>query len=197
MSDFFLGGDTSRFEGDFSSFCVVRTARTGSRTGSGPYCGWTESMSHHLETMGNHCWLALESVSWVAKWISSIHSVARSRPAVLMPTFFIRPLKRTILGADSRCSPATPGSTFPVALDRLVDQLKLVGKSMKWLWGKNRYPKWNPGKWKHGPKPVVPWWFHFDPHPNRPDKHLSTIQTTTCGCAWLGFCEPLMPRPPY
>ena len=23
----------------------------------------------------------------------------------------------------------------------------------------------NPGKWKHGPKLVVPWWFNFDPYP--------------------------------
>ena len=22
-----------------------------------------------------------------------------------------------------------------------------------------------PGKWKHGPKPAVPWWFNFAPHP--------------------------------
>ena len=35
-----------------------------------------------------------------------------------------------------------------------------------WLWVKNRYPKWNPSKWKPGPKPVVPWWFHFDPYPH-------------------------------
>ena len=21
-----------------------------------------------------------------------------------------------------------------------------------------------PGKWQHGPKPAVPWWFNFDPH---------------------------------
>ena len=34
------------------------------------------------------------------------------------------------------------------------------------LWVKNRYPNWNPSKWKHGPKPVVPWWFNFDPNPN-------------------------------
>ena len=26
-------------------------------------------------------------------------------------------------------------------------------------------PKWNPGKWKHGPKPAVPWWLNFDPYP--------------------------------
>ena len=26
-------------------------------------------------------------------------------------------------------------------------------------------PKWNPGKWKHGPKPLFPWWFYFDPYP--------------------------------
>ena len=34
-----------------------------------------------------------------------------------------------------------------------------------WLWVKNRYPKWNPGKWKHGLEPAVPWWFIFDPYP--------------------------------
>ena len=35
-----------------------------------------------------------------------------------------------------------------------------------WLWVKNRATsKWNPGKWKHGVKPAVPWWFHFDPYP--------------------------------
>ena len=27
------------------------------------------------------------------------------------------------------------------------------------------YPKWNPGKWKHGLNPAVPRWFNFDPFP--------------------------------
>ena len=45
---------------------------------------------------------------------------------------------------------------------------KLVVCFAKWLWVKNMYPKWNPGKWKLGPKPAVPWWFNFDPHPNGP-----------------------------
>ena len=31
------------------------------------------------------------------------------------------------------------------------------------------YPKWNPGKWKHGLKSAVPWWFNFDPYPNTPE----------------------------
>ena len=35
-----------------------------------------------------------------------------------------------------------------------------------WLWVKNRYPKSNPGKWKHGLKPAVPWLFNFDPYPH-------------------------------
>ena len=26
----------------------------------------------------------------------------------------------------------------------------------RWLWVKNMYPKWNPGKWNQGLKPVVP-----------------------------------------
>ena len=33
-----------------------------------------------------------------------------------------------------------------------------------WLCVKNRYPKWNPGKWKKRLKPVILWWFHFDPY---------------------------------
>ena len=37
----------------------------------------------------------------------------------------------------------------------------------KWLWVKNMYTKWNAGKWKHGPKPAVPWWFNFDPYPSK------------------------------
>ena len=36
---------------------------------------------------------------------------------------------------------------------------------LSWLWVKNRYPKWNLGKWKHGLKPAVRWWFKFDPYP--------------------------------
>ena len=35
----------------------------------------------------------------------------------------------------------------------------------RWLWVTNRYPRWNPGKWKHGPKSAV-CWFNFDPPPN-------------------------------
>ena len=36
----------------------------------------------------------------------------------------------------------------------------------QWLWVRNRYPKWNPGKWKRELKPAVPEWFNFDPYPN-------------------------------
>ena len=31
--------------------------------------------------------------------------------------------------------------------------------------GQKRCPKWNPVKWKHGPKPAVVWWFDIDPYP--------------------------------
>ena len=35
------------------------------------------------------------------------------------------------------------------------------------VWVTNRVtPKWNPGKWKHGLKPAVPWWFYLDPYPH-------------------------------
>ena len=43
---------------------------------------------------------------------------------------------------------------------------------------KNRYPTWNPGKWRHGPKPAVPW-FNFDPHQCR---YLNHAQA---GASWL------------
>ena len=38
-------------------------------------------------------------------------------------------------------------------------------KKTKWLWVKNRYPKWNPGTWNQRLKPAVCWWLYFDPHP--------------------------------
>ena len=44
---------------------------------------------------------------------------------------------------------------------RAVQDMKGVMR----LWVKSMYPKWNPVKWKHGPKPAVPWWFNFDPYP--------------------------------
>ena len=37
--------------------------------------------------------------------------------------------------------------------------------SPTWLWVKDWYLKWNPGTWKQGLKPGVPWWFNFDPCP--------------------------------
>ena len=35
-----------------------------------------------------------------------------------------------------------------------------VGVALLWK------DKWNPGKWKHGPKLAVPWWFNFNPYPD-------------------------------
>ena len=41
------------------------------------------------------------------------------------------------------------------------------GKSLlkMWLWIKKPVPKWNPGKWKHGPKPAKPLLFNLEPQP--------------------------------
>ena len=44
------------------------------------------------------------------------------------------------------------------------------------LWVKNRYPKWNPGKWKHGLKAAVPWWFNFDPYPHPQGNHAKILK---------------------
>ena len=55
------------------------------------------------------------------------------------------------------------------------------GKTGKWQWVKNRYPKWNPGKWKHGLKSAVPWWFNFDPCPHVfVDKDPQLLGARTC-----------------
>ena len=50
-------------------------------------------------------------------------------------------------------------ATAPSGRRRRCPQRKHSG-AKTWLWVENRYPKWNPGKWKHGAKPAVPWWFH-------------------------------------
>ena len=42
-----------------------------------------------------------------------------------------------------------------------------MAMSLSGCGSKNRYPKWNPGKWKHGLKPAVPWWISVDPYPNK------------------------------
>ena len=42
----------------------------------------------------------------------------------------------------------------------------LLGRSSAmWVWVKKGHPKWNPSKWKQGPKPAVPWWCNFEPYP--------------------------------
>ena len=47
--------------------------------------------------------------------------------------------------------------------------------------GQESYPKWIPGKWKHGLKPAVPWWFNFDPYPNaKPCKYDMNVSSTEC-----------------
>ena len=47
-----------------------------------------------------------------------------------------------------------------------------------WTRVKNRYPKWHPSKWKHGPKPAVSWWINFGPYPFYPTK-----RTVACSMA--------------
>ena len=82
------------------------------------------------------------------------------------------------------CTAATsaqePGFPLPVWLEHLLcsgarETQRLPGRAreiaacglggMIWLWVKKVFPKWNPGKWKHGLNPAVPWYFiNFDPN---------------------------------
>ena len=41
-----------------------------------------------------------------------------------------------------------------------------------WLWVKDRYPEWNPGKWTYGRKPAGPCCFNFDSY-----SHLHALGT--------------------
>ena len=41
---------------------------------------------------------------------------------------------------------------------------------------KKRYPKWNPGKWKYGPKPAKPLLFNFEPRPYHSPRRRSLPQ---------------------
>ena len=50
-------------------------------------------------------------------------------------------------------------------------------------------PKIEPGKWKHGPKPVVPWWFNLDPHPCIPQVCLIASSLNTSGANREGALE--------
>ena len=52
-------------------------------------------------------------------------------------------------------------------LKNLQRDVSSANQTPIWLWIKNRYPKWHPGKWKQRLKFVVPWWFNFDPYPCR------------------------------
>ena len=44
-----------------------------------------------------------------------------------------------------------------IARSRAVQLLSDRKSELTWLWVKNRYPKWNPGKWNQGLNPAVPW----------------------------------------
>ena len=100
--------------------------------------------------------------------------------------------------------PWTPGLPGAWTVPRSVDQrcrefrhkrCKAICSQM-WLWVKNMYPKWSPGKWNQGLKPAVPWWFNFDPYPC--SLHIAHPWTplwvrVKC-CAF--FCDPCEPSTP-
>ena len=62
-----------------------------------------------------------------------------------------------ISSSRGHCEPA---SGLPLAQAELRENGLDVAVGQK-----TRYPKWNPGKWKHRPKLAVAWWFNVDPYP--------------------------------
>ena len=82
------------------------------------------------------------------------------------------------------------------AIDRLALELALELQSFaKWLWVKNGYPFWIPGKWNQGLKPAQPLLFNFDPQPNRPGRAwLSQAQTRRSARAPSGTSPLRSPR---
>ena len=41
-----------------------------------------------------------------------------------------------------------------IRVSMLKQGKRMASLTLNWLWVKNGYPKWNPGKWKHGLKPA-------------------------------------------
>ena len=85
-----------------------------------------------------------------------------------------------------------PASVKQGAQTQSVSPTKMVRMAyIIWPWVKNRYPKLDSVKWKHGLKPAVPWWLNFDPYPYYPTPseqrgqfRLSYGQTSACGKGW-------------
>ena len=58
------------------------------------------------------------------------------------------------LYTESRSPPASPVSPR-TRFHSWAVSLGAKGRTNKWLWLKKKVPTWNPGKWKHGPKPAA------------------------------------------
>ena len=61
-----------------------------------------------------------------------------------------------------------------------------------WLRVKKGYPKWNPGKWNHGLKRAVLWWFSFDSYQNH-SVFLSILHAFVSSSSSL-FLNPRQPK---
>ena len=74
---------------------------------------------------------------------------------------------RGLSGYDPVLPCDSPYPTRGPRMDATPGPLVFLALSARssWLWVKNRYPKWNLGKWKHGLKSADPWWCNIDPQP--------------------------------
>ena len=71
---------------------------------------------------------------------------------------------------------------FWLCLRRLSHTTRWCAGNETWLWLRKAVPKWNHGKWKHGPKPaVVPLLFDFEARRHRmtPANHPSQRTSKT------------------
>ena len=67
----------------------------------------------------------------------------------------------TFLHEDSGAGPCQAGK-----IDTMEPITTDIWKTSIWQWLKTPVPKWNLGKWKHGPKPAVcPSCLNFEPQP--------------------------------
>ena len=70
--------------------------------------------------------------------------------------FELPPLFALVSSLSCTCRLKCDGHRHAACARRTM-KASLYSNQRIWLWVKNRYPKRNPGKWKHGPKSAVPW----------------------------------------
>ena len=118
-----------------------------------------------LERIGE---LPLENKAVTSKIVVSIRQLQIQRNATLTPLVSMLLSGTVSSGAWSPASYAAwDGSSREAAIQGEPDHASGCrgSRHSNMAVRQKSVPKIEPRKWKHGLKPVIPWWFNFDPYP--------------------------------